>query len=70
MATEQALFHGYSRTTGADDRRVETRGCACGGRVIADPAAPAKGVSLHNTTGRHKAWREAHGYDLDIQERP
>lgn len=68
MATEQALFHGYSRVN--TDPTVETRPCACGGKVIADPETPARGVALHNTTGRHKVWREAHGYDLDIQERP
>lgn len=59
MATEAALFAGYSRTVGADDTRLQTLPCACGGRVTADPAAPAKGVAQHNSTGRHKAWRAA-----------
>lgn len=54
---EAALLHGYSRTRGADDTRVEERPCACGGVVRADPAAPARGVVQHNSTGRHKAWR-------------
>lgn len=55
LATEQALFHAYRRV----DDGVETRPCACGGMVHAEPDAPARGVQAHNFTGRHKAWRAA-----------
>lgn len=43
--------------------RLETRPCACGGTVTADPNAPAKGVAAHQFTGRHKAWRSANGLE-------
>ena len=68
-STESALFAGYRSAADQDPRTVMVR-CACGGYVTAEPDAPAKGVALHNTTGRHAAWRAAHGYDLDIVERP
>jgi hypothetical protein len=64
---EATLLHGYSGTRGLDDTRIEERSCACGGVVRADPAAPARGVAQHNSTGRHRAWRanreelEGHG---------
>lgn len=52
-ASEDSLFHAYRRV----DNSVESRPCACGGMVHADPDLPAKGVQAHNYTGRHKAWR-------------
>jgi hypothetical protein len=60
---EAALLQGYSRTQGADDTRVESRPCACGGVVRADPAAPGRGVAQHNASPRHKAWRANRDYE-------
>ncbi len=50
--SEDALFLGYNT------KALETRPCACGGDVTADPLAPARGVAAHQFTGRHRAWRE------------
>ena len=40
---------------------IEGRPCACGGMVWADPANPAPGVKVHNSTLEHMAWTEAEG---------
>ena len=66
-STEGALFHGYrGGAAHAMASRLERRPCACGGWVTADPDAPGAGVALHNSIGRHVAWRAAHGFDLPI----
>jgi hypothetical protein len=31
--------------------------CVCGGFVTADPENPAEGVTAHQRTRRHRAWR-------------
>jgi hypothetical protein len=56
-SAEAALFYGYSAA--APITSIQERPCACGGRVKANPMFPGAGVALHQTTGRHKAWREA-----------
>ena len=38
------------------DKR-ERRVCACRGVVVADPEDPTEGVTLHNASDRHQAWR-------------
>ena len=51
--TEAALIHGYAGTSS----HLETKRCACGGTVTADPQRPAQGVAAHNFSPRHRAWR-------------
>lgn len=55
--SESSLFAGYRGVRETDDVGVETRPCACGGSVKADPGDPAKGVAAHRFTSRHRAWR-------------
>lgn len=54
-SSEDLLMRGYRNTDPAGG--LETRPCACGGIVTADPDAPGRGVAAHQFTGRHKAWR-------------
>lgn len=51
---EAALF----RAHGGD---WPTFPCVCGAAFRADPADPAPGVSGHQLTARHRAWREREG---------
>lgn len=51
--SEAALIHGYAGAT----THLETKPCACGGSVTADPQRPAQGVAAHNFSPRHRAWR-------------
>lgn len=66
-STESSLFHAYR--AGDVTSNLERRPCACGGYVTADPDSPGDAVALHNTTGRHLAWRAAQGFDLPIEDR-
>ena len=49
----------------AETPHLETRRCACGGWVTADPRRPYQGVARHNATIEHASWwreeREAWG---------
>lgn len=41
------------------DHAVQVRPCACGGTVRADVRFPVDGVSRHNRSKAHEAWRAA-----------
>jgi hypothetical protein len=41
------------------EKRTTVKPCVCGGLIRADLREPAAGVSAHNRTKRHLAWRWA-----------
>jgi hypothetical protein len=59
LSPAEALGRVPSRFTGVmvePEPNIVGKPCACGELVWADPAAPFKGVALHNQGVTHRAW--------------